>query len=95
MGHMYIEIGLIALQTLILTIIFLFLSKGIAQTILTGLIELDNKIATAIQQVVEGNFNLPEPPNPIQALIVEAFKNNLGKKETNIELLRDKDGKFK
>ena len=92
---MYIEIALISLQTLLLTTLIILLHRGMSRTILTALIELDHKIAEAIQQVVTGNIELPEPPNPIQALLVEAFKNNMMKKNPNVELVRGEDGKFK
>ena len=92
---MYIEIALISLQTLLLTTLIILLHRGMSRTILTALIQLDNKIAEAIQQVVSGNIELAEPPNPLQALLVEAFKNNMIKKNPNVELVRGEDGKFK
>jgi len=92
---MYIEIAIIGLQTLVLTGIMIFLSRGLARTILTGLLELDRKIAEAIQQVIGGNFENPEPPNPIQQMLFEVIKNNMTKKDPNIELVRGEDGKFK
>ena len=92
---MYIEIGIIVLQTLLLTGIMIFLSRGLARTILTGLLELDKKIAEAIQQVIGGNFEAPDPPNPIQQMLFEVIKNNMTKKDPNIELVRGEDGKFK
>jgi uncharacterized membrane protein len=66
-----------------------------ARTILTALLELDHKIAEAIQQVVSGGFESPEPPNPIQQMLFEVIKNNMAKKEPNVELVRGEDGKFK
>jgi len=66
-----------------------------ARTILTALLELDHKIASAIQKIMEGNIELPDPPNPIQQMIVELMMNNMKKKEPNIELVRGDDGKFK
>jgi len=92
---MYLEIALIGLQTLVLTIIMIFLARAMARTLLTALLELDHKIAEAIQQVVSGNIELPEAPNPIQSLLVEAFKNNMMKNNPNVELVRGEDGKFK
>jgi hypothetical protein len=92
---MYIEIALITLQTLVLTIIMIFFARGMARTILTALLELDHKIAEAIQQVIGGNFEAPEPPNPIQQMLFEVIKNNMTKKEPNVELIRGEDGKFK
>jgi len=92
---MYIEIAIIGLQTLVLTGVMIFLCRGIARTILTALLELDHKIAEAIKQIVGGNFEAPEPPNPIQQMLFEVIKNNMTKKEPNLELVRGEDGKFK
>ena len=93
--NMYIEIVIIGLQTLVLTGVMIFLCRGIARTILTALLELDRKIAEAIQQVVSSGFESPEPPNPIQQMLFEVIKNNMAKKEPNLELVRGEDGKFK
>lgn len=92
---MYIEIAIIGLQTLVLTGIMIFLCRGIARTVLTALLELDHKIAEAIKQLMEGGIELPDPPNPIQQMLFEVVKNNMMKKDPNIELVRGEDGKFK
>jgi len=92
---MYLEIALIGLQTLVLTIIMIFLARGMARTLLTALLELDHKIAEAIQQVVSGNIELPDPINPFQSMLMEIVKNNMTKNAPNIELVRGEDGKFK
>jgi len=92
---MYIEIALISLQTLLLTTLIILLHRGMSRTILTALIQLDHKIAEAIQKVISGDVDLPEPPNPIQQMLVEVFMNNMKKKEPNVELVRGEDGKFK
>ena len=92
---MYLEIALISLQTVLLTTLIILLHRGMSRTILTALIQLDNKIAEAIQKVISGNIDLPEPPNPIQQMLVEVFMNNMKKKEPNVELVRGNDGKFK
>jgi len=92
---MYLEIALISLQTVLLTTLIILLHRGMTRTILTALIQLDNKIAEAIQKVISGNIDLPEPPNPIQQMLVEVFMNNMKKKEPNVELVRGNDGKFK
>jgi len=91
----YLEIAIIGLQTLVLTGIMIFLCRGIARTVLTVLLELDHKIAEAIQQIIGGNFETPDPPNPIQQMLFEVIKNNMTKKEPNVELVRGEDGKFK
>ena len=92
---MYLEIALISLQTLLLTTLIILLHRGMSRTILTALIELDHKIAEAIKKVISGDVDLPEPPNPIQQMLVEVFMNNMKKKEPNVELVRGEDGKFK
>ena len=92
---MYLEIALISLQTVILTTLIILLHRGMSRTILTALIQLDHKIAEAIQKVISGDVDLPEPPNPIQQMLVEVFMNNMKKKEPNVELVRGQDGKFK
>ena len=66
-----------------------------ARTLLTALLELDHKIAEAIQQVISGSIELPEPINPFQSMLMEIVKNNMTKNEPNIELVRGEDGKFK
>jgi len=52
LASMYLEIALIGLQTLVLTIIMIFLARAMARTLLTALLELDHKIAEAIQQMI-------------------------------------------
>ena len=94
LGYMYTELALIGLQTLLLTIIMIFFARGLTRTILTALLELDSKIATAIQQIVEGNIEIPDAPNPFQQLLMQVVMKNMGS-EPNIELVRDTDGKFK
>ncbi len=95
LNTMYLEIAIISLQTLVLSLLMILLHRGMSRTILTALIALDSKIAEAIQSVLEGNIELPDPPNPIQQMIVELMMNNMKKKEPNIELVRGNDGKFK
>jgi hypothetical protein len=93
--NMYIEIGIIGLQTVVICGLMILLHRGISRSLFTGLIDLDNKIANAIQQLIEGNIELPEPPNPVQQMLVELFMSNMKKNEPNVELLRNEDGKFK
>ena len=95
LATMYLEIAIIGLQTLVLTIIMIFLARGLARTLLTALLELDHKIAEAIQQVVSGNIDLPEPINPFQSMLMEIVKNNMTAKAPKIELVRGEDRKFK
>tara|TARA_R110002012_G_scaffold63779_2_gene167712 strand:- start:305 stop:583 length:279 start_codon:yes stop_codon:yes gene_type:complete len=91
---MYLEIGIIALQTVVICSLMILLHRGISRGIHTGLKQLDYQIAEAINKIVTGSIDLPEPPNPFQQLIFEYFKNNMTPKAPNVELIRGDDGKF-
>ena len=91
---MYLEIALISLQTLVLTIIMIFLFRGLSRTLLEAFVALDSQISEAIKTLIEGEINLPDPPNPFQSILMELVMKNLQNKEPNIELVRGKDGKF-
>lgn len=54
--------------------------------------DLDGRIAKAIQEVIAGNFDLPEPVNPIQAAIAQMLTNNLN--SGVIDIKRSPDGTF-
>ena len=54
--------------------------------------DLDGRIAKAIQELMAGNFDLPEPVNPIQAAIAQMLTNNL--KTGVIDIKRSPDGTF-
>ena len=69
--------------------------RGMARTILESFIALDQQISEAIKTLVEGEINLPDPPNPLQQILMEVVMKNLQKNEPNIELVRGQDGKFK
>jgi len=92
---MYTEIAIIGLQTLVLTIIMIFMFRGMARTILESFVALDHQISEAIKTLVESEINLPEAPNPLQQILMEVVMKNLQKNEPNIELVRGQDGKFK
>ena len=60
-----------------------------------GLLELDNKLASAIQSLIGGELNLPDPPNPMQAMIMELVKQRMQIKPAQEVLIKGQDGKFK
>jgi len=64
------------------------------QVLQNGLLDLDNKIAGAIQNLVSGELNLPEPINPMQQMIMSLIQQKMQtpNEETPI---RDISGKFK
>ena len=62
---------------------------------LESFIALDKQISEAIKTLIEGEINLPDPPNPLQQILMEVVMKNLQKDEPNIELVRGQDGKFK
>jgi len=67
-----------------LRIIVLNLQSGISQ--------LDESLAAAIQSVIEGKLGDFEPPNPIQAAIAEMLTNRI--QNAPLEIPRDTAGKF-
>tara|TARA_Y100000296_G_C5108218_1_gene223714 strand:- start:244 stop:525 length:282 start_codon:yes stop_codon:yes gene_type:complete len=91
----YLEIAIIGLQTVVLTIIMIFFFRGLSRTLLESFIALDKQISEAIKTLIEGEINLPDPPNPLQQILMEVVMKNLQKDEPNIELVRGQDGKFK
>ena len=67
------------------------------QGLLLRVNELDSTIAEAIKTVLAGNFDLPEPPSPFQQILMGMIQDKMkGNQEKipNIELVRDKKGKF-
>tara|TARA_R110000737_G_C14471297_1_gene466791 strand:- start:463 stop:747 length:285 start_codon:yes stop_codon:yes gene_type:complete len=87
-------IGIIALQTLLLCLFVIFLHRGMITVLQRGLLDLDNKIAAAIQNLMTGELNLPEPINPMQQMIMSLIQQKM---QTPIEEtpIRDISGKFK
>ena len=76
---MYTEIAIMGLQTLLLTIIMIFFFRGLTRTLLESFIALDNQISEAIKTLIEGEINLPDPPNPLQQILMEVVMKNLQK----------------
>jgi len=62
-------------------------------SLINRLNQLDSTLAEAIQQVIAGGFETAEV-NPIQMLLFDLIKDNFGKKTPDLELLKDKNGKF-
>ena len=62
------------------------------------IIDLKKEISDAIVTIVDGagGINMPDV-NPLQMMVMELIKKNLNKEEKipDLELLREKDGKFK
>ena len=87
-------IAIIALQTLCICLFLIFLHRGLITVLQRGLLDLDNKIAAAIQNLMSGEFNLPEPINPMQQMIMSLIQQKM--QPTNEEIpIRDIAGKFK
>jgi len=91
----YLEVSIIAL-------VCLNLAFSVYQTRLLGLVirntakELDNSLATAIQEVIStlpiGDF---EPPNPFQQLIAQVIQEKMKPAAIQVkEVTRDDSGKF-
>jgi|TARA_R110000822_G_scaffold81551_1_gene193579 hypothetical protein len=93
-GVSQLIIGIIALQTLLLCLFVIFLHRGMITVLQRGLLDLDNKIAAAIQNLMSGELNLPEPINPMQQMIMSIIQQKM--QPTNEETpIRDISGKFK
>ena len=93
----YIEIGIIGL--ILFNIGFnIFLTRILANLITNCFTKLNKELSEAITTVIEGaqSINMPEV-NPLQMMVMEMIKKNMNKEEKapDMELLREKDGKFK
>ena len=75
-----------------------FLIKTLGNALSNMIIDLKKEISDAIVTIVEGaqSINMPEV-NPLQMMVMELIKKNMNKEEKapDMELLREKDGKFK
>ena len=60
-----------------------------------GLLELDNKIASAIQGLIGGDLNLPDPINPMQQMIMNLIAQKMQPIQDQEILIKDAQGKFK
>ena len=93
----YMEITIICL--IILNIgINIFLIRILANLTVNSFQKLNSELSEAIKQVIEGSqsINMPEI-NPLQMMVMELIKKNMNNepKPPDLELLREKDGKFK
>ena len=91
----YLIIGIIALQTLCVCLFLIFLHRGMISVIQRGLLELDNKIASAIQGLIGGDLNLPDPINPMQQMIMNLIAEKMKPIPAQEVLIKDDKGKFK
>ena len=96
-GMLYMEITIICL--IILNIgINIFLIRILANLTVNSFKKLNSELSDAITTVIEGaqSINMPEV-NPLQMMVMELIKKNMNKEEKapDMELLREKDGKFK
>ena len=90
-----IIIATIALFGILNIISIWFFSKLMVTSLINRVNQLDSNLAEALQNVVGSEFG-GEPVNPIQMMIAELIKTKIqdpGNKP-NIELLKDKSGKF-
>ena len=60
-----------------------------------GLMELDNKIASAIQNLMSGEFDLPDPINPMQQMIMSFIQQKMKPIPDQEIMIKDAKGKFK
>ena len=91
---LYIEIAIIALIILVQTFLIIILHKGMITEIQRGLFDLDTKLATAVQNLISGNIDLPDPINPMQQMIMQIIQSKINPVPGN-EKIREVDGKFK
>mgnify|MGYP003634157803 FL=1 len=75
-----------------------FLIKTLGNALSNMIIDLKKEISDAIVTIVDGagGINMPDV-NPLQMMVMEMIKKNFNKEEKvpDLELLREKDGKFK
>jgi hypothetical protein len=70
-------------------------TKLIIGSIQSGLSQLDSTIAEAIQEVINANLQGFEPPNPLVAILTEAFKDRLTPDQNITDVTpRNVEGKF-
>jgi len=98
----YAELGIIAL--LVASLVFqVILARTIGQMITAGVNHLDQSLAQALQESLaelpgalqDISLDLPDPPNPIQALIFQMIQDKMKPQALEVkEILRDEGGKF-
>jgi len=101
-GMNYLDI-LIILLLIVGIGLQVLLPRTIGQIVTAGVNHLDSTLAEALKttmselpnQLQNAAIDLPEPPNPIQAIIMQAIQSKLGGQTGDaVELLRDNAGKF-
>ena len=95
LGVSYLIIGIIALQTLCICLFLVMLHRGMITVLQGGLLELDNKIASAIQSLMGGELNLPDPINPLQQIIMNMIQEKMKPIPDQEIMIKDAKGKFK
>tara|TARA_R110000803_G_scaffold111796_2_gene180252 strand:+ start:908 stop:1207 length:300 start_codon:yes stop_codon:yes gene_type:complete len=95
LGVSQLIIGIIAVQTLCICLFLIFLHRGMITVIQGGLLELDNKLANAIQGLIGGELNLPDPVNPMQQMIMNLIAQKMKPIPDQEILIKDAQGKFK
>ena len=95
LGVSQLIIGIIALQTLCIFLFLIFLHRGMILILQNGLMELDNKIASAIQNLMSGEFDLPDPINPMQQMIMSFIQQKMKPIPDQEIMIKDAKGKFK
>jgi len=98
----YTEIAILCLLvgSLVLQVI---LARTIGQLVTQGVGHLDQSLAAALTETMKTlpdalqdmSIDLPEPPNPIQALIFQLIQDKMKPAALEVkEVLRDEGGKF-
>jgi len=81
------------LLVLLNTCLAIWSIRVLSMAIKTGISQLDESMARAIQSVLEGDFaGSIEPPNPIQAAIAQMLTQRM--QNVPAEMVRDSAGKF-
>ena len=88
-------IAIIALQTLLICLLLILLHRGMITVIQSGLLELDNKIASAIQGIMSGGIDMPDPINPMQQIMLNFIQEKMKPKPDQEIFIKDAQGKFK
>lgn len=90
----YVILATIAVFGTINAVLIWLFSRSLGQITINGINQLDHSMAEAIKKVLEGNFDMPEPPNPLMMYILESLKSNNVVNSPPYELTRDDQGKF-
>ncbi len=90
----YVILATIALFGTLNALLIWLYSKNLAKLTVSGLNHLDHQLAEAIKSVVEGNFEVPEPVNPLMSFILEQMKAKTPHQPDITLLSRDDQGKF-